>query len=175
MVPASVPTPGSDEVIVRPASADDREFLERMLAVAADWRPGTPVRPVEQVLSDPHLARYVDAWPRPGDFGVIAEGAQGRPLGAAWCSHLPADAPGYGFVAVTVPEISIGVVAEARGEGIGRGLMRRLIDEARDRGVTQLSLSVELDNHALGLYSDLGFSVVSEESGAATMILDVAA
>jgi ribosomal protein S18 acetylase RimI-like enzyme len=162
-----------DVMNIRTASADDRGFLEQMLAVAADWRPGSPVRPVDQLLSDPHLAHYVDGWPRSGDFGVIAEDRHGRPFGAAWCTHLPADDPGYGFVAATVPEISIGVVAEARGRGIGRALMSGLIDHARDRGVAQLSLSVEIDNPAIDLYTRAGFTVAAESDGAATMVLDV--
>ncbi len=158
---------------VRPATADDGPFLERMLVAAADWRPGSPPRTIEQVLSDPALAHYVVGWPGPGEFGVIAEDDDGTRLGAAWCRYLAPDDPGYGFVAAQIPELSIGVVAEARGQGLGRSLMNRLIDDARTHGVGQLSLSVELDNVALHLYASLGFTTVAEADGAATMVLDV--
>ena len=160
-------------VTIRPASAADGRFLERMLVVAADWRPDAAPRAVDEVLSDPALAHYVVGWPRAGDFGFIAEDDGGRSLGAAWCRSFPADDPGYGFVSPDVPEVSIGLLAEARGSGLGRRLMVRLVDEARLRGVSQLSLSVENDNFARLLYASLGFAVVHESGGSATMVLRI--
>ena len=143
-----------------------------MLVVAADWRPDATPRTVEEVLSDPALAHYVFGWPGADDFGFIAED-DGRSLGAAWCRAFPADDPGYGFVSPDVPEVSIGVLAEARGSGLGRRLMTRLVEEARRRGVSRLSLSVENDNFATLLYTSLGFTVVDEVDGSATMVLHV--
>lgn len=141
-----------------------------MLVVAADWRPDTSARPVEAVLSDPELAHYVVGWPRPTDFGVIADDHTSKSIGAAWCRFFSADDPGYGFVSSDVPEVSVGVVAESRGAGVGRALMSALIDEASRRSIQQLSLSVEVDNYAKRLYTDLGFVVVDEAGGAATMV-----
>jgi RimJ/RimL family protein N-acetyltransferase len=158
---------------IRPATGDDRAFLGQMLAAAADWRPGVTPRPVAEVLAEPSLGHYVRNWPQPGDVGVIAEDEAGDPLGAAWCRAFPADDPGYGFVSPEVPEVSIGVVATARGQGIGRRLLEALADEARRGGVGRLSLSVEVDNHARLLYADLGFVVVAEADGAVTMLLDL--
>jgi len=34
-----------------------------MLVVAADWRPGTPLRLIARLMADPQLARYVSDWP----------------------------------------------------------------------------------------------------------------
>jgi GNAT superfamily N-acetyltransferase len=163
----------SDVVTVRAATAFDSDFLQRMLAVAADWRPDVAPRPVEDVLADPALAHYVEGWPRSDDFGVIAEDERGDPLGAAWCRSFPVDDPGYGFVSPDVPELSMGVVAHARGAGVGRALLVGLIVEARARGIARLSLSVELDNHARNLYSSLGFRVTDESDGSATMVLSL--
>lgn len=163
----------SDMVTVRPASETDSDFLQRMLVVAADWRPDVALRSVEDVLADPALAHYVEGWPRHDDFGVIAEDSRGEPLGAAWCRYFFADDSGYGFVSPDVPELSMGVVAEARGAGVGRTLLVELIAEARTRGISQLSLSVELDNYARHLYSSLGFRVTDEGDGSATMVLTV--
>lgn len=160
-------------VHVRPASATDGDFLQRMLVVAADWRPTAALRPVEDVLADPALAHYVEGWPRHDDFGVIAEGRRGDPLGAAWCRFFRADDPGHGFVLPDVPELAMGVVPEARGAGVGRALLMELIAEARIRDIAQLSLSVELDNDARYLYSSLGFRVTDEGDGSATMVLTI--
>ena len=160
-----------DVVTIRPAVADDGEFLQHMLVVAADWRPEATPRPVEKMLRDPALAHYVVGWPQSGDFGVVAEEDGGRRLGAAWCRYFSADDPSYGFVSPDVPEVSIGVLREARGHGVGRGLMEALIEEARVRSISDVSLSVEVDNFARHLYTRLGFTVVDEVGGAATMIL----
>ena len=68
---------GVDVVHLRPASAHDAAFLQRMLVCAAEWRPDSTPRSLEEVLADPALAHYVANWPQLGDFGVIAEAAKG--------------------------------------------------------------------------------------------------
>lgn len=158
-------------VTIRSASAADGELLRRMLVLTADWRPDAVARSVAVVLADPALSHYVLGWPRPDDFGVVADGDDGEPLGAAWSRYFSADDPGYGFVAPDVPEVAIAVVAEARFSGVGRRLMTALIEAARARGVARLSLSVELDNPARHLYESLGFWTIDEVDGAATMVL----
>ena len=97
-------------------------------------------------MARPELAHYVAGWPRPGDRGVIAEA--GLPVGAAWLRFLPESDPGYGFVDATTSEVSVAVVPEWRGLGIGTHLLGELIGQARDAGLTALSLSVEPDNEA---------------------------
>ena len=67
---------------LRDADADDVGFLTEMLAVAADWRPGAQLRAPDEILRTPEPAHYVDGWPRPGDFGVIAQ--VGHPVRAVW-------------------------------------------------------------------------------------------
>ena len=157
--------------MVRPAVAADAQFLAEMLAVAAQWRPDTAPGPIAEVLADPAIGHYVLGWPRPGDVGLIAEVDDG-PVGAAWSRYFSADDPGYGFVAADVPEISIGVVAGARRRGIGRRLLLDLLEEIRRLGVARVSLSVEIDNPAMGFYTDAGFVEVARADGAATMVLD---
>ncbi|MEP4650915.1 MAG: GNAT family N-acetyltransferase, partial [Ilumatobacter sp.] len=106
-----------------------------------------------------------------GDFGVVAHDDD-VPVGAAWCRFFDAGSHGYGFVSADVPELTIGVVAGRRGEGIGRVLLTGLIDEARQRGVASISLSVEADNPAVALYLDVGFVEVSRVADSPTMVLD---
>lgn len=104
---------------------------------------------------------------------MIAE-ANGQPVGAAWLRSLTADDPGYGFVAADVPELSIGVVASWRGQGIGRALLRALADRARSAGVSQISLSVERNNRARRLYLAEGYRVVgSSDASSGAMIKDL--
>jgi ribosomal protein S18 acetylase RimI-like enzyme len=151
-------------VTLRPASAADRQLLTRMLALAADWRPGHDVRSDEEVLADPHLARYVEGWQRAGDAGVVALDDSCRPLGAAWFRFFPSSEPGYGFVDSATPEVSIAVDARSRGRGVGETLLREICRAARARGVDAMSLSVEPDNPARRLYEKLGFAPTSSET-----------
>jgi ribosomal protein S18 acetylase RimI-like enzyme len=156
-------------LVVRRAAAGDRPLLERMLAAAADWRPGTAVRAADEILAVAALARYVAGWPRLGDVGFVAE--DGVAIGAAWWRLFTRADAGYGFVDEDVPELSIGVAPGWRRRGVGTRLLRALIAEARRSGLRGLSLSVELDNPAVGLYERLGFSTVGVNGGALTMAL----
>ena len=152
-------------VQVRPAGVDDVDLLVRELALAADWRPGARVRTPAEVLTDPLLAAYVVGWPGPGGRGVVAD-LDGTAVGAAWWRFLP---DGYGFVRADVPEVSVGVLPELRGRGVGSALLRAL-SAAADADGAGLSLSVERDNPAVRLYRRLGFVEVAGDDGAVTML-----
>ncbi|HKJ54749.1 MAG TPA: GNAT family N-acetyltransferase [Nitriliruptoraceae bacterium] len=140
-----------------------------MLAEAAAWRDGV-LAPVEEVVGPPPIAHYLpQGWPRPGDAGLIATIAT-RAVGAAWWTHFPAHDPGYGFVAVDIPELSVGVLPDHRGRGVGRALVEALCQRTEHLGIRALSLSVEVDNPAVGLYRSCGFATVDEADGAVTMV-----
>lgn len=156
---------------MRPATASDAAFLCEMLAAAADWRAETPTRAPAAVMDDSQIAHYVAGWPREDDFGVVADDC-GAPVGAAWCRFFPTRPRGYGFVAADVPELTIGVSADRRGEGVGRLLLMALILEASRRGTRRVSLSVESDNPAIDLYRSVGFVEVSGSPDAPTMVVD---
>ena len=127
-----------------------------------------------ETLADPAIAHYVDGWPRPTDTGVVAVDEHDRPVGAAWLRFFTEQDPGYGFVRADIPELSIGVVADRRGQGVGRTLLRALAQAARQRGLDQLSLSVERTNSAAAaLYRSAGYRVVARREHADTMLLDL--
>jgi ribosomal protein S18 acetylase RimI-like enzyme len=143
-------------LVVRAARAEDEPFLWRMLATTANLPPAESP-PVKRVQADPGIAPYVAGWGRPGDAGVIAE-VNHEPVGAAWFRIYAVDHPGYGFVDAETPEISVGVVADWRGRGVGRALLDALVATARESGHDALSLSVDRRNAAaLALYRSIGF------------------
>jgi len=80
---------------------------------------------------------------------------------------------GYGYVDDETPELAIGVRPEARGAGIGTGLISHLLEAARPR-YRAVSLSVRSNNPARRLYERLGFEAVEqpEGSGSITMKLN---
>ncbi|MGC5628637.1 GNAT family N-acetyltransferase [Georgenia sp. Z1344] len=157
---------------VRPAGADDETHLWRGLARATAWRGGEE-RPVEVLRADGDVARYVEGW-TPDQGGVVAVGGDGEVLGVAWLRLLPADGPGYGFVAEDVPELSIGVAPSARGAGVGSALLAVLLERARRDGRRAVSLSVERDNvGARRLYDRAGFVRVGAVGGADTLLCEL--
>ena len=142
---------------MRSAEPSDLPFLRAMVYEAAFWCPERPRPPLDEALAERALACYVDGWGRAGDAGLIASGDAGEPVGAGWYRLFPADEPGFGFIDEGTPEVSLAVVAEARGRGVGTALLRALFDRARADGFEVLSLSVEPDNPARRLYERHGF------------------
>ena len=157
---------------LRTARHDDIQLLRALLFEAAFWRPDVVRPPLERALADPALARYVEGFGRPGDFGLVAqEGAE--PLGAAWWRYFQAGEPGYGFVDEATPEVSAAVLPTHRRRGTGTALLGELERQARDQGIKRLSLSVERDNPATALYERLGFRPHDRGGSALTMVIEL--
>jgi GNAT superfamily N-acetyltransferase len=143
-------------VAIRPAQAEDEPFLWDMAWEAMAVEPAMLARGREAVLAIPQVRLYLDGWGRPGDTGLVAVAEDGRRLGAAWYRLYPADNPSSGFVAADMPELSIGVVADARGRGVGSALLDALLALARTQGHRAISLSVDRHNPARRLYERKG-------------------
>ena len=162
----------SQEFTVRRVGDDDLPFLRDMGFEAAAVAPVIREMGRDVALALPELAKYLEGWGRPGDAGVVATDA-GRRMGAAWYRCFPTEAPGYGFVAADVPELSIGVAAEERGRGVGGALLEALKAVAREQGYRALSLSVDRQNPTRRLYERHGFrdaGVSSPADSSVTML-----
>ncbi|SEE96269.1 GNAT family N-acetyltransferase [Ruania alba] len=162
---------------VREAGPEDAEFLVDMLLAAFNWT-GEERFTRKQILKDKSTSLYVAGWQREGDIGVIAVDLAGPsglqiPIGAAWVRKFPARSPGYGFISEDIPELSMAVIAHHRGRGIGSGLIRSLAPKLAAAGISRVSLSVENGNRARSLYERLGFTAVTQQEGATTMVADV--
>jgi ribosomal protein S18 acetylase RimI-like enzyme len=155
------------EISTRAATAADEPFLREMLFLAPFVPPGADPGPRLDVDA-PELTHYVDGFGRPGDRGVIAF-AGADEVGAAWVRQLDGADPGYGYVDDETPELTIAVVPEWRGRGVGLRLMRDLID-ASTGAVPAISLSCDPANPALRLYERLGFIPVGESGTSITML-----
>ena len=113
-----------------------------------------------------------ERWPRilaevhqftPERFGApdanlwVLEGDGARYLGHLWLTEKRNSLHGGRLLEVT----TMGVVREARGEGLGRLLMQKAEAEARERGIEDIELSVAGNNRrARDLYRDLGYDTV---------------
>jgi ribosomal protein S18 acetylase RimI-like enzyme len=159
---------------LRPATAADGPFLCQMVREADRWRlpPDAPRPPLDEVLADSHVSRYVDGWGRPCDEGVVAE-VDGLPVGACWLRLFTAGHHGWGFVGADVPELSLAVAPASRRRGIGTRLLAAAIEQARHEGHPAISLSVMTDNPARILYARAGFHHVATDEGSWTMVLEL--
>jgi ribosomal protein S18 acetylase RimI-like enzyme len=149
--------------MIRPAGPQDVPFLRDMLRHAYYWR-------VDSVSEsgEPPVQRYVERWGRPGDTALIAIEDFQR-VGGAWYRLFRSDNAGYGFVDEQTPELSIAIVPNKRGSGLGSELLDALLEQAREDGYEAISLSVEKDSPAVGLYERHGFARVGEDDNAVTM------
>lgn len=153
---------------IRPATGADVPFMWEMLfesafttdEARAAWR-SDPQHP-------PELVKYLDGWGRDGDAGVIADDADRRSIGAAWCRLFDAHDRGDGIMAEqNVPELAIAVAPEHRGRRVGADLLEALAGRAREDGFTHLLLSVDPANAcALRLYERIGFVTVETDDPA---------
>lgn len=154
---------------VRPATQADGAFLGDMVVEAANWRQGG-ARPRHEIIASPEHSRYVAGWMRPSDAGFVAVDENDVAVGAAWYRMLPRDDPGFGFVGTGVPELIIGVRPIWRAHGVGRALLQRLTEHARDAGYARISLSVQRGNYAVTLYKTEGFAVTQAGQGRDVMV-----
>ena len=153
--------------MIRPAGPQDVPFMKDMLSHAYYWR-------VDRVSEsgEPPVRRYVERWGRPGDTALIAIQDFQR-VGAAWYRLFTADNAGYGFVDEETPELSIAIVPSRRGTGLGSELLDALLARARTDGHAAVSLSVEAESPAIGLYERHGFARVGGDDGGVTMKADL--
>lgn len=159
-----------DETIeVRAATDVDEPFLREMLFLAPFVPPGTDPMP-RLDRDDPALTHYVDGYGRAGDLGVVASAAgTGTDVGAAWVRLLVGADAGYGYVDEETPELTIAVVPEWRGRGVGTRLMEELLARAAT-SFPAVGLSCDPANPAMRLYERLGFVAVGESGTSITML-----
>jgi ribosomal protein S18 acetylase RimI-like enzyme len=154
----------------RTITTRDEKILQDMLYLAIYLPPGESLLAAD-IVNIPDLKKYYAGWGKPHDFGLIAIEANSlEPLGAAWMRCFSIEHPGYGFVNVNIPEITIAVERSHRNQGIGTALLKQLISVA-ENSYLSLSLNVDQRNPAIHLYERLGFRIYSKIDPSVTMIL----
>jgi ribosomal protein S18 acetylase RimI-like enzyme len=139
--------------MLRAATADDHPLLEEVFYHAIYVPAGAPPVP-RAIVAQPELARYIaDFGQRVGDLGLLAF-EQDTLQGGAWVRLMQ----GYGFVAATIPELTIAVLPPYRGQGLGTHLLNSLFQQVQPQ-FSAISLSVQRTNPAYHLYQRLGFVV----------------
>lgn len=158
---------------VRPVEEQDIPFLWEMLYASLHTREGEEPFEPESIHSS-GLCKYVEGWGREGDFGYVAVDQQGKRLGSITLRLYNDQNAGYGYVNAATPEMGMAVIDEARGIGVGTGLLQTALDEAKRRGIEAVSLSVDPDNKAVRLYRRLGFIEQGSSGSSITMVCVIA-
>jgi ribosomal protein S18 acetylase RimI-like enzyme len=157
------------DYLLRPLTRADEPFLWEMLYHAIYVPEGTPPPP-RDIVNEPELSRYVSGWGGPDDFGLMAVDAKtGRPVGAVWLRLMAGDNRGYGYVDGRTPELSMAVLPEHRGRGVGTRLLCDVLESAAGKHGA-VSLSVSVDNPARRLYERSGFEAVELSGSSLTMV-----
>ena len=151
----------------RTLTPSDQAFLWECLYFAIHVPLGTPP-PGLEVLKSADLSKYVADWGRSTDYGFLAlDPASPKNLGALWLRQFSSYNAGYGFVDEQILELSMAVIPDYRGRGIGSLLLKHLFDQEK---YSAISLSVSPQNPALKLYERFGFKKVREKGGSWTML-----
>ncbi len=134
--------------------------------VSWSLEPLTPAD-LDEVLAI-ERASFSTPWSR----GAFLYEMRQNPAARCWVARGAAPAPsvlGYLCLWEIPPEIHITNLAmhpEWRRQGIARGFLRAILEDARRRGITLVLLEVRPNNaEALGLYEGLGFQIVGRRKG----------
>ncbi len=142
-------------------------ILFDMLFIALFVPPSQP-NLERKVLNEPRIKQYAEKWGRPGDEGFLAFDDK-KPIGAAWIRLWPGETKGFGYIDDLTPEITMAMLPEYRGQGIGTKLLLKLIG-AMKLNYKKLCLSVHNENPAKRFYEKVGFKLVKDDKKTSTMI-----
>lgn len=152
---------------IRALTKEDESFLWDMLYQAI-YVPEGQAPPPREIVYQPSLSCYVAGWGREGDCGFLASDANGQSIGAVWLRLAQDDCHGYGYVDSDTPELSMALLPDYRGKGIGTQLFERLFNSPCMH--PRVSLSVSAKNPARRLYERVGFAEVAQSGDSLTMI-----
>ena len=124
----------------------------------AIYIPDGVMPPPRSIILNDELQVYVrDFGMQPDDRCLVAE-IDGRVAGAVW-TRIMKD---YGHVADDVPSLAISLYKEYRHNGIGSNLLSRMLQLLRRDGYHKVSLSVQKENYAAGMYLKADFEIWKE-------------
>lgn len=161
-----------DNYLIRELKNNEAYILEDMLYEAI-FQPDESNPISREVINQPNLRAYIDSWGQPDDLCIVAE-VNGKIVGAAWTRVFNGEVKGYGTFDNETPELSISLYKENRNKGIGRALMKSILENLKKHGYSKVSLSVSKNNYAFKLYKDLGFMVIEEREDDYLMVCKLA-
>ncbi len=145
---------------IRQISLTEIPLLKEFLYEAIYQRDSEKLLPRE-VINEPKLKIYIDDFGKQGDCCLVAD-VEGVVVGAVWARVLAGEIKGYGNVDEQTPELAISLYKEYRNMGMGTALLQSMLKFLQVQGYKKISLSVQKDNYAAGMYKNVGFAIVKE-------------
>ena len=125
--------------------------------------------PPKDIIEDEELQIYVkDFGKYKDDICFVAE-VEGRVVGAVWLRVID----DYGHIDDDTPSLSISVYKGYRNLGIGKALIKNVLEELKKRGYKKTSLSVQKANYASEIYKKVGYYVYEEREEDYIMVYDL--
>ena len=146
-------------------------FLEEMLYEAI-YIPQNQKPLPKEIVFNPELYKYIQNWGRDGDLGFITLQYK-EMVGAIWVRFFSQKNKGYGYISEEIPELCMAVKKEYQSQGIGSKLMKKMIEELKNRKVEGISISVDKRNRAFNFYKRMGFYIVSQNKDDYLMKIDL--
>ena len=145
------------EYIIREMRMDERPLLNDFLYEAIYIPDGVAPPPRSIILNDDLKVYVRDFGMQPDDRCLVAV-VDERVTGAVW-TRIMKD---YGHVADDIPSLAISLYKEYRNQGIGSDLLGQMLQLLRQDGYHKVSLSVQKENYAAGMYLKAGFEIWKE-------------
>ena len=143
--------------LIRQIREDEIPVLNHFLYEAI-FIPKGVAAPPKSIIENEDLQVYVRNFGHePDDRCLVAE-CDGRIVGAVW-TRIMHD---YGHISDNIPSLAISLYKEYRNKGIGTKLLETMIALLQNDGYSQVSLSVQKANYAVGMYQKAGFEVLQE-------------
>jgi ribosomal protein S18 acetylase RimI-like enzyme len=138
---------------IRQMRPEEYPLLKDFLYEAIFQKKGQKKLPKSSIHNDA-LKIYIQDFGNENDTCLCAEQG-GRVIGAAWARVIP----GYGSVDNRTPELAVSLYPDCRRKGIGTELIKRILENLKEKGYAAVSLSVQGENPAFELYKRLGFEI----------------
>ena len=122
-----------------------------------------------EILKLPEIQVYINDFGKETDHCLVAC-KENLVIGAVWSRQFPENEKGFGFVDSDTPEIAMSVLQSYRKQGVGTLLLKAMLDRLARNGYRQVSLSVDILNHAYKMYQKAGFTNVGPSGESVTMI-----
>lgn len=156
------------EYTIRRIKQTEYRLLEDFLYEAI-FIPDGMDPPQRSVINLPELQLYIANFGKEKDDICFCAEVDDNVVGAVWVRVMN----DYGHIEDGVPSFAISLYKDYRGHGIGTALMRRMLDELKQRGHKKTSLSVQKANYAVQLYLNVGFQIVVEHEDEYIMVCNL--
>lgn len=142
---------------IRPLRAEEADLLSDFLYEAI-FVPEGAAAPPRSIVEQPELQVYIAGFGTLKDDAALAAEVGGKAVGVIWARIMD----DYGHVDDGTPSFAMALYPECRGLGMGTALMREMLTALAEKGYRQVSLSVQKENYAVGMYRKAGFEVIRD-------------